>query len=115
MEPSDGKDNGPKRPARRKKRPAQDLRFEPPGPQTGDTLRIILQRGPSGEPIVDTYLSNRGAHRDRVTSEVIGVLLQVTDEVRALARETPGPHTAPIEKLTKGLELLAALVRTKLP
>jgi hypothetical protein len=75
-----------------------------------DTLQIILRRGPSGETIVDTLLSNRGARRDLAAKAVVDVLMELTREVRALARETPRPHTAPIEKLTKGVELLAALV-----
>jgi hypothetical protein len=108
MRTPDGKNpNQPK--TRRSKRAVKEgERFEAPGPQTGDTLRIILQRGPSGETIVDTQLCNRGARRDRVAREVVSVLLQLTNEVRVLAREQPGPHTQPIEKLTKGLELLGA-------
>jgi|HubBroStandDraft_4_1064222.scaffolds.fasta_scaffold695533_1 hypothetical protein len=106
-DPDDKKSKRPQA-SRSKRRAQKGQPFAPPGRQSGDTLRIILQRGPSGETIVDSHLSNSGGRRDRVAREVIGVLLQLTDEVRWLAREQPGPHTKPIEKLSKGLELLGA-------
>jgi hypothetical protein len=64
MEPSDRKGKGARRPSRRKKPKQENLRFEPPGKQTGDTLHVIVNRGPSGEPIVDTLLTNQGVRRE---------------------------------------------------
>jgi hypothetical protein len=64
MTASEGNGADGRRPRRRKK-PNDDLRFVPPGPQTGDSLRIILSLGPSGEPIVDTLLSDRTAASNR--------------------------------------------------
>jgi hypothetical protein len=73
MAASEGNGADGRRPRRRKKRESDALRFVPPGSQTGDSLRVILRRGPSGEPIVDTLLSSgtAGPNRDGVEAPSI--------------------------------------------
>ena len=88
-----------------------DLRFVAPQEVHGaDRLDIIIQRGPAGELIVDMRSSNNRSRRDIVHSEVFRHLMQLTEDVRTIARQHPGPASPAIEKLAKAVELLAALL-----
>jgi hypothetical protein len=89
---------------------SDDLKFEPPEPQReGDTLRLFIQRGPHGEPIVDTHLSNRRGRR-AVGDEVVRILeqqiLALTEEARKLSSDPA------VDKLGRAIEALTALVQS---
>ena len=49
----------------------------------------------------------------RVFRATLAAVLRMTEEIRAQARATPGPHTATIEKLTNALDVVAAMAALK--
>lgn len=79
---------------------SDSLRFEPPGPQSGDLLKVIVRLGPDGKPIIDTQLSDsRRAKSKRLSRRAEGEMslmreiVRLTIEAQRLAQgESQGQH-----------------------
>jgi hypothetical protein len=99
------------------------LQFKPPGPQSGDRLRVLVRRGPDGKPVVDTHLTDsRRPQSEAPTSHVEGEMrlmreiVRLTIEAERLANDRhPDEFPAAITRLSQAVELLLALVVTRMP